>query len=83
MVKHFNACKATLDIYMPQKMSRFPFICIVAKGNHLHHPPYPTRLPKDVADDVVAAIRGGDVLSLTGRKLQICFAYAEYMLTLI
>jgi hypothetical protein len=50
-------------------MSRFLFICIVAKGNHPHHLPYPTRLLKDIADDVIAAIRGGDVLSLTGRKL--------------
>jgi hypothetical protein len=56
-------------MYIPQKMSRYPFICIVARGNHPHHPPYPTRLPKDIADDVIAAIRGGDILSLTGRKL--------------
>jgi hypothetical protein len=57
-------------------MKRLPFICIVARGNHPHHPPYPTRLPKDVADDVVAAIKGGDVLSLTGRMLIVCSAYA-------
>ena len=50
-------------------MSCFPFICIVAKGNHLHHPLYPTWLPKDIADNVITAIRGRDVLSLTGRKL--------------
>jgi hypothetical protein len=63
-----NSCKAQWDIYIPQNMHRFPFLCIIARGNHMHHPPLPTRLPQDIASDIISAIRQCNILSLTARK---------------
>ena len=63
-------------------MARFPYIILVARGNHSHHPPYPIRLPLDIANDLTIALCQGDILSQTPRMLRIGLAYAQYMLML-
>ena len=70
------------DLYVPLNMTRYPYICLISRGSHTHHPPYPLRLPHEVRDDVMAAIRQGDVLSLTTRMLYVCLAYVLSMLTI-
>jgi hypothetical protein len=60
-------------------MTRYPWICLISRGNHAHHPPYPTRLPKDIADAVVNAIKQGDALTLTPRMSHLCYAYTQHM----
>jgi hypothetical protein len=50
-------------------MYRHPYVCLVARGFHDHHPPYPTRMPKDIADDVIAVLGRGGVLDTTARML--------------
>ncbi|KAH8684403.1 hypothetical protein BGZ60DRAFT_165405 [Tricladium varicosporioides] len=64
----FNQCTAKFDIYFPFNMIRYPYAILVARGNHSHHPPYPTRLPYQVANDVVLALRQGDILAQTPRR---------------
>jgi hypothetical protein len=78
----YSKCKAKLDVYIPKNTTRFPYICIVARNNHSHHPPYPTRLPKDIAQDVVNVLQDGEVLGMTGRMSSILAQYARRMLTL-
>jgi len=58
-------------------MARYPYICLITRNSHTHHPPYPTKLPIDLANDVVEAIRQVEVLSLTTRMPRICIAYAN------
>jgi hypothetical protein len=68
---HYAGCQAKWDLYIPHNMVRYPYVCLVARGSHSHHPPYPTRLPKDIADDVIAALQQGDILALTPRMYSI------------
>ncbi|KAI9751102.1 MAG: hypothetical protein M1835_001264, partial [Candelina submexicana] len=63
-----STCDARLDIYIPTCQDRFPFLMLVARGEHAHHPPYPTKLPKQIAEDVIQAIKQQDLLSLTARR---------------
>jgi hypothetical protein len=56
-------------------MIRYPYVILIARGNHSHHPPYPTRLPYQVANDVILALRQGDILAQTPRMFCICQAY--------
>lgn len=63
----FSGCKAKIDVYVPQNMNRFPYICIVTRNHHSHHPPPPTRLPQDIANDVVEVLQQGEVLGMTTR----------------
>ena len=58
-------------------MARYPYICLITRNSHTHHPPYPTKLPIDLANDVVEAIRQVDVLSLTTHMPHICITYAK------
>jgi hypothetical protein len=58
-------------------MARYPYICLITRNSHTHHPPYPTKLPIDLANDVVEAIKQADVLSLTTRMHSICIVYAN------
>jgi hypothetical protein len=58
-------------------MARYPYICLITRNSHTHHPPYPTKLPIDLANDVVEAIRQVEVLNLTTRMPHICIAYAN------
>lgn len=55
-------------MYIPFNMYRFPYIVLIARGEHNHHPPYPIRLPQQIADDVIEAIQGTEVLDITARK---------------
>jgi len=57
-------------------MIRYPYICLITRGSHNHHPPYPIRMPMDIADAVIKAIQEGDPLTLTPRMLYICSVYA-------
>jgi hypothetical protein len=52
------------------KWDRFPFLVLVTRGYHAHHPPPPTKLPKEMADEVIETIRGfgQDCLDLTARE---------------
>ncbi|KAN0068226.1 hypothetical protein V8E54_013796, partial [Elaphomyces granulatus] len=61
-------CKVRFDLYIPVKWNRFPFLLLVCRGSHNHHPPYPTRLARDVADEVVAAIKRQECHDLTARR---------------
>ena len=38
-------------------MTRYSWIYLISQGNHTHHPPYPTWLPKDIADTVINVIK--------------------------
>lgn len=40
---------------------------LVSRGNHAHIPPPPTKLPSQIAQEVVDAIKSEDLLSLTAR----------------
>jgi len=46
------------------------------RGRHDHHPPYPTKLPRNIADEVVQMIRAQECLDLTARMFHTCKAYA-------
>jgi hypothetical protein len=61
-------------------MIRYPYVCLITRESHNHHPPYPIRMPMDIADSVIKAIREGDPLTLTPCKLYMCSAYASHML---
>ena len=67
----YNKCTARLDIYLPFNMSRYPYIILIARGNHSHHPPYPTRLPLHIANDIISALRQSDILAQTPRIFSI------------
>jgi hypothetical protein len=41
---------------------------LVVRGTHTHHPPYPTKMPSEIADEVIKAIKEHEVLDLTARK---------------
>jgi hypothetical protein len=60
-------CSVRFDLYIPLKWSRFPFLLLVARGRHTHHPPYPTKLPKNIADEVIEAIKQQECLDLSAR----------------
>jgi hypothetical protein len=64
-------------------MARYPYICLIARGSHSHHPPYPIKLSIDLANDVVEAIRQVEVLNLTTRMPCICIAYTEKFTNII
>lgn len=49
---------------------------LVTRGYHAHFPPPPTKLPAEIADEVVRALEGQDLLALTARTSTIFLAYA-------
>ncbi|KAH8591878.1 hypothetical protein B0O99DRAFT_690179 [Bisporella sp. PMI_857] len=49
-------------------MIQYPYALLVARGRHSHHPPYPTRLPIQIANDVILATLQNDVLAQTPRR---------------
>jgi hypothetical protein len=63
-------------------MIRYPFICLVSRGNHSHYPPRPTNLPSDLKETIQEFISKDDVLALTTGMLIINNAYAKHSLTL-
>src|SRR6266700_411376 len=58
-------------------MARYPYICLITRNSHTHHPPYPIKLPIDLANDVVKAMRQIEVLNLTTHMPRIYIAYAS------
>jgi hypothetical protein len=60
------------DLYIPVDWKRFPFSLLVCRRNHVHFPPPPTKLPEDIANEVIQAIEENDVLDLTARM---CMLY--------
>ena len=65
-----------LNLYIPVNWDRFPFLLLVSRGRHEHHPPYPTKLPKDIANEVVEVIKKHECLDLTARTLELCEMFA-------
>jgi hypothetical protein len=61
------SCPARWDMYIPYHMDRHLYICLISRGSHSHHPPYPNRVPQDIANDVQEIISGIDLLSMTTR----------------
>jgi hypothetical protein len=53
-------------------MNRFPFYCLVLRGQHSHHPPLPSKLSIVLAKEVQDAFDSQDILTLTARMLSIC-----------
>ena len=45
---------------------------LITRGTHTHHPPYPTKLPKDIAEELVEVIKGQDLLTMTARMFCVC-----------
>lgn len=72
-----SKCNAMFDVYIPQKWDRFPFLLLVTRGYHAHHPPPPIKLPQEIADEVIEAIKDHDCLDLTARMFKI---YADLQL---
>ena len=72
-----QTCGAQLDCYIPVNMTWYPYICLITWNSHTHHPLYPTKLPIDLANDVVEAIRQVEVLNLTIYMPHICMTYAN------
>ena len=68
------------DIFIPENQGRFPFLMLVTRGAHTHHPPYPTKLPHDIADEVKRAIQQHDLLDLTARKPNRYLVHTKRML---
>jgi hypothetical protein len=64
---HYKKCKALFDLYIPTNWHRFPFIILIARGNHSHYPPPPTKLSSTIADEIMELIKEQDLLSLTPR----------------
>ncbi|PYH88477.1 hypothetical protein BO71DRAFT_403826 [Aspergillus ellipticus CBS 707.79] len=64
-------CKVRFDLYFPLNWIRFPFMILICRQKHLHYPPPPTRLPKDIADQVIRVIKEYDCLDLTTRRLML------------
>jgi hypothetical protein len=68
-------CNVKFDIFIPVYWDRFPFVILVTRGSHTHHPPRPEKLPADIAEQVVEAIKEQELLSLTARKFNIYYPY--------
>jgi len=68
---------ARLDCYIPVNMARYPYICLITQNSYIYYPLYPTKLPIDLANNVVKVIRQVEVLSLTIYMPYICIVYAN------
>jgi hypothetical protein len=66
-------CRVLFDIYIPVNWARFPFVLLVARGNHSHHPPFPNKLPRTIADEVYRALNVNKILAASPRKYRIKF----------
>ncbi|RKF71468.1 hypothetical protein GcM3_101025 [Golovinomyces cichoracearum] len=58
-------------------MHRFCFILLVARSSHNHHPAYPTRLPKDIKEQVQEILRSVDILATSSRCLLVSPVYTK------
>jgi len=58
-------------------MARYPYICLITRNSYIYYLLYPTKLPIDLANNVVKAIRQVKVLSLTTRMPRIYTVYTN------
>jgi len=56
-------------------MARYPYICLITRNSYIYYPLYLIKLPVNLANNIVKAIKQVDVLSLTIRMLRICIVY--------
>lgn len=63
-----QTCPVIFDIYIPANTHRFPYIFLVSRGSHSHHPPLPHKPPKEIIADIVEAIQSIDMLGLRTRQ---------------
>ena len=70
-----HKCNARFDLYISIKWNQFPFLLLVSRGRHDHHSPYSTKLPKNIADEVLQIVREHECLDLTPRMYCICSPY--------
>jgi len=68
---------AWLDCYIPINIAWYPYICLITRNSYIYYPPYPTKLPIDLANNIVKVIRQVEVLSLTIYIPHICTVYAN------
>ena len=78
-----KTCPVQFNLYIPLKWNRFPFLLLITRGRHTHHPSYPTKLPKDIDDEVVDAIKKQECLDLTAHMFCICETCAKLILTCV
>ena len=70
-------CGTQLDCYIPVNIARYPYICLIIRNSYIHYPLYLIKLPVNLANNIVKAIKQVDVLSLTTRMLYIYIVYAN------
>jgi len=58
-------------------MARYPYICLITRNSYAYYPSYLIKLPIDLANNIVKAIRQVEVLSLTTYILRICIVYTN------
>lgn len=76
-----HPCEAYWTLYLPYHPVRFPYIILAAHGEHSHHPPYPSRAPADILDEVTRLVAKSDHLAtLTTSMFLVC---PRHMLNLI
>ncbi|OJD12483.1 hypothetical protein ACJ73_09344, partial [Blastomyces percursus] len=63
-----SKCSAKFDFYIPQTWDRFPYLLLVTRGEHVHFPPPPTKLPSEIAVEVRSLINQSSLLDLTPRR---------------
>jgi hypothetical protein len=64
-------------------MVRYPYIIVVSRGSHTHHPPPPSRLPEEIKEDIIEVLQTiPNLLDTTARKFCIYSTYTEHMLIL-
>jgi len=58
-------------------MAQYPYIYLITRNSYIYYPLYPIKLPIDLANNIVEAIKQVDVLSLTIRIFCIYIVYAN------
>ena len=78
-----KTCPVQFNLYILLKWNRFPFLLLITRGRHTHHPFYSTKLPKDIANEVIDAIKKQEYLDLTVYIFCICETCAKLILTYV
>jgi hypothetical protein len=73
-------CFVWFNLYISLKWDRFSFLLLVTCERHTHHSSYSTKLSKNIADEVIEAIKKHECLNLTAHKFCICITYAMLIL---
>jgi len=71
------------NLYISLKWNRFSFLLLITRGRHTHHPFYPIKLPKNIANEVVDTIKKQECLDLTAHMFCICETCAKLILTYV